>query len=98
MRFLPSQKQRRIIKSKSTLSHLFSFSRDRFRTVVNVLGDAIGAGIVEHLSRDELEAADKSKMEEGEGQVEGDAIELVDKPATEGRYTPKDPDHIVSNP
>lgn len=65
--------------------------------MVNVLGDAIGAGIVEHLSRDELEAADKSKMEEGEGQVEGDAIELVDKPAAEERYTPKNPDNIVSN-
>lgn len=28
--------------------------RDRFITVVNVVGDAMGTGIVEHLSRDEL--------------------------------------------
>ncbi|XP_078379054.1 excitatory amino acid transporter 1-like [Oculina patagonica] len=68
---------------------------DRFRTVVNVLGDAIGAGIVEHLSRDELKEADKSNMEEGQG--DRDSIELIDKPAAEERYTPKDPDQIVSN-
>lgn len=34
----------------------FLDSRDRFRTTVNVLGDALGAGLVEHLSRDELDA------------------------------------------
>nr|CAD7589538.1 unnamed protein product [Timema genevievae] len=28
--------------------------RDRFRTTVNVLGDALGAGIVDHLSKGEL--------------------------------------------
>ncbi|KAJ9580484.1 hypothetical protein L9F63_024341, partial [Diploptera punctata] len=27
---------------------------DRFRTMINVLGDSIGAGIVDHLSKDEL--------------------------------------------
>ena len=31
--------------------------RDRFRTMINVEGDAIGAGIVAHLSRVELEAS-----------------------------------------
>ena len=30
------------------------FLRDRFITTVNVLGDAMGTGIVEHLSRDDL--------------------------------------------
>ncbi|KAL9964511.1 hypothetical protein ACROYT_G028162 [Oculina patagonica] len=31
---------------------------DRFRTTVNVLGDSIGAGVVEHLSRDDLRKYD----------------------------------------
>merc|ERR1711936_114172 len=32
---------------------------DRFRTTINVLGDAIGAGIVAHLSKEELEQSEK---------------------------------------
>ena len=32
---------------------------DRFRTVVNVMGDAIGAGIVYHLSKAELAELDR---------------------------------------
>ena len=43
-----------------------------------MLGDAIGAGIVEHLSRDELKEADRVKMEEGE--KEGEGTELIHKP------------------
>lgn len=58
--------------------------------MVNVLGDAIGAGIVEHLSRDELMNADQSKMEEGAEGVDGEAIELMETP--QGKYTRKDPD------
>ncbi len=38
-------------------------SRDRIRTSVNILGDGIGAGIVDHLVRAELGPAD---IEEGE--------------------------------
>jgi len=40
---------------------------DRFRTTINVLGDAIGAGIVYHLSKKDLE-----KMDEGERQQNRD--------------------------
>ena len=36
----------------------FVFFRDRFRTTVNVLGDSIVAGVVEHLSRDDLKNFD----------------------------------------
>jgi len=35
---------------------------DRFRTSVNVLGDAFGAGIVHHLSRDDLRKEDEEHM------------------------------------
>jgi len=37
---------------------------DRFRTAINVLGDSIGAGIVYHLSKNELQAFE-NKPEQG---------------------------------
>lgn len=43
---------------------LFFFPRDRFRTCVNVMGDALGAGIVEHLSRDEIKFSEFDTSEE----------------------------------
>lgn len=43
---------------------------DRLRTTTNVLGDSIGAGIIEFLSKDELQAKDaemgNSVVEENE--------------------------------
>ena len=61
--------------------------------MLNVLGDAIGAGIVAHLSRDELKDADQSKMEEGER--DGEGTELIKK--IDERDASKNPDQIVSN-
>lgn len=46
-------------KGKSNYVVFFFFAlRDRFRTTVNVLGDSIVAGVVEHLSRDDLKNHD----------------------------------------
>lgn len=33
--------------------------RDRFRTVINVMGDVYGTGVVQHLSQLELDEYDK---------------------------------------
>ena len=38
---------------------------DRCRTTINVIGDSIGAGIVNHLSQGELEAMDQDGVEAG---------------------------------
>ena len=38
-------------------------SRDRFRTMTNVVGDSIGAGIVYHLSKNELSGDNEDKTE-----------------------------------
>ncbi len=48
--------------------------RNRFRTAINVLGDALGAGIVYHLSRSELEKLSDADAdaEEGEAKKNGD--------------------------
>jgi len=34
--------------------------RDRFRTTINVLGDSLGAGLVDHISKDELSGLPKT--------------------------------------
>lgn len=41
------------------------FYSDRIRTAINVLGDSYGAGLVEHLSRNDLMTMDYSAREEG---------------------------------
>ena len=43
--------------------------RDRIRTAVNILGDSIGAGIVNHLCRKEL---NRSYEEDIENQFDND--------------------------
>ena len=43
---------------------LMLLCRDRFRTAINVMGDSFGAGIVEHLSRNDLDEFDQ--LEDGE--------------------------------
>lgn len=57
------------------LSNYFSwlFLRDRFRTMTNVLGDSLGAGIVNHYSIDdmppldhEMHDTDPAKMPNGQ--------------------------------
>lgn len=55
---------------------------DRFRTCVNVMGDALGAGIVDHLSRDdirfsELDASEETPLKQNGGELEEEA-ELED--------------------
>jgi len=39
------------------------YYRDRFRTAINVLGDAYGAGLVAHLAREELAQMDRELVE-----------------------------------
>ena len=38
--------------------------RDRFRTMINVWGDAVGAGVVENLSRKQLQKMDRQEQAE----------------------------------
>ena len=52
---------------------------------MNVIGDAIGAGIVAHLSQDELREADQANMTMGR-----EDEKLIEK------YTAKDPDEVVT--
>ena len=41
------------------------YNNFRFRTAINVLGDSIGAGLVYHLSKAELEQFEHGKAEVG---------------------------------
>ena len=64
----------------------------RFRTTVNVLGDAIGAGIVYHLSKKELEEMDQHENETtmvNEKNLNGktDGIELTNQSSVENGKT-----------
>lgn len=55
------------------------FYRDRFRTTINVLGDSLGAGLIDHISRDELE-----KLPEPENMRRGSRKESVKPPPGPG--------------
>ena len=62
---------------------LYYFIRDRFRTCVNVMGDALGAGIVDHLSRDdiklsELDANDETPLKHNGGALEDEVDDEED--------------------
>lgn len=53
---------------------------DRFRTMINVLGDSIGAGIVDHLSKSELSKlgqpnSDADKVDPQNGKLNPDEVE-----------------------
>lgn len=53
---------------------------DRFRTAVNVLGDSFGAGIVEHLSRDDLKFFEAVDQTIGVSDTSGPWINQMDRP------------------
>jgi hypothetical protein len=57
----------------------FFSSKYRFRTAINVLGDAIGAGIVYHLSKDELKKMDNESVEDPDPTPNGNGIAMHEK-------------------
>lgn len=67
-------------KSFPLFFFILYFFSDRFRTIVNVMGDAYGSGIVEHLSSKDIMMMDHVAKEEG------NTIALND------RYSSKDPE------
>lgn len=63
-----------------SLHYQLLLSRDRFRTMINVLGDSIGAGIVDHLSKPELlklgqPNSDADKVDPQNGRLNADEVE-----------------------
>jgi len=66
------------IDSPVVKSIQYFINRDRFRTAINVLGDAYGAGLVAHLSKQDLEEMDKNERKENGNFMNGEII--VEKP------------------
>ncbi|KAL9964518.1 hypothetical protein ACROYT_G028172 [Oculina patagonica] len=52
---------------------------DRFRTCVNVMGDALGAGIVDHLSRDDIKFSELDTNEDTPLKHNGGALDEEDQ-------------------
>lgn len=52
------------------------FNRDRFRTMVNVFGDAVGAGVVAHLSRKELGNFENNDLTSSKSTIEGKHLSI----------------------
>ena len=52
---------------------------DRFRTAINVLGDAIGAGIVYHLSKTELAKMDQQDLDIQVENENGTSMQEINK-------------------
>lgn len=51
---------------------------DRFRTVINILGDAYGAAIVAHYAREELARTKHDELETSPQKSNGDVILVED--------------------
>jgi len=62
------------IDSPVVKSIQYFINRDRFRTAINVLGDAYGAGLVAHLSKQDLEEMDKNDGKENGILMNGEII------------------------
>ena len=55
---------------------MLDYFRDRIRTPVNVIGDAVGAAIVYHMSRDELEEMDRQHRLRDEARARSSFLKL----------------------
>lgn len=51
---------------------------DRFRTVINIMGDAYGTAIVAHYARDQLAQSKVEEVEESPQKTNGDVILVED--------------------
>lgn len=77
--------------------------RDRFRTSVNVLGDAYGAGIVHHLSRADLDRMDEEDrqiaLENGSSEENAVAADVADikLDTMNGKLAPQSSDSSQDN-
>jgi hypothetical protein len=57
---------------------LYNYFSDRLRTTVNVWGDSIGAGIVDHLSRDEIKQLEEEQNRHAHDQILTSDADIVE--------------------